>query len=339
MTMPNPDGTVPKPDDKEDTPAQEDASTPTPDEQEPLQTGPDDADAVKEETVEEEPAPDGEEAADEEGDETEDLTDDDLEAIAEVYGDRIIASKKLGDRIAKSVGDEVKRQVTEQTRSREQASQVDELVARGRNAAQGLYEYVDTAQKELAKANKGEDFSSDGLDKEKFVAHMRDFGSSIAADVARNFDQAVEAAWDEVFSEVLPAVAEEQAGEAVTLVETYQRMRADPRQAPQAESYFFKGMLKFVAERGVDYGRKDAIEKMGKAKPLRDKITNRNAAAAAKAKIESQKNPPRTPESKPTSIASAFSDEAYEKAKEAGDTELAQKIVNEQARRMVAGQQ
>ena len=323
-----------------DTPTQVEPAPTNTDEPEPLQPGTDNPpEEVKEEVPADDAAQTGDDKpGDEGGEESEDLSDEDLDAIAELYGERLLKSKTLDSRLSKLVGKEVERQVSERARAQETTAQVDTLVARGKTAAQSLYSVVDAAQKELAKAQKGEDFSADVLSPDKFVADMRDFGSAVAADVARTFDQAVEDAWDEVFSEVLPAVAEEQVGDAVALVETYQRMRADPRQAPQAEAYFFKGLLKFVAERGREFGEKDAIERMGKAKPLLEKISSRNAVAAAKAKIEGQKNPPATPKSKPTDIGAAISDEAYDKAKAEGNNALAQQIVDEMARRRARGQ-
>ncbi|KKL88870.1 hypothetical protein LCGC14_1920340, partial [marine sediment metagenome] len=89
----------------------------------------------------------------------------------------------------------------------------------------------------------------------------------------------------------------------------------------------------FVAKRGIDHGATQEGTRTASKKTVKENIARSNAVVAAKAKIEADKGPPRTPKSEPRQAVPEFSEEGYQKMKEAGDPVKTQEYVNRWATR------
>lgn len=317
-----------------DTTAQDDAQTPTSDDADVAseEQGTEQATSTEEEESPE-TAPGDEEGEGEEGADLrlDELSDEDLEALLAAYKDRFLKSKDLQSEIEKLVRRQVERQVSERTRGYEAETAEERLIEQGKQAARSVASLADLAQKELAKAAKGEDFNADLFKPEEMVRHLGEYGTAVQSIVNNQFDMAIQAAWESVFSdEGLPALSEEQAEELADVLETFNRMKGDPRQAPKSKDYFFSSLLQFVAARGAEFGAAQERDRAAKAKTVSEKIAGKNALAAAKAKLESARRPPSAPKSKPTPKSGDLM-EAYREAKKAGDKVRAQELVDEMA--------
>lgn len=311
-----------------DTTAQEDAPTPPP----PVEPEARLEVPGTEQEAETAPAPEEEPEKAEGADVTAELDEETLEAIAEVYRDRLLSSKALGDQVQQAVRKEVERQVTQTTRVQDAGSRSELLINQGKAAARAVAEIAESAQRELGKAAKGEDFKSELVKPEELVGHLGKYGTAVSAYVSDQFDVAVESAWDAVFSDDgLPPLSEEQAGELAGMIEIFHRMEGDPRQATQSKPYFFANLFRFIAARGLECGATQERTRSEKAKTIGEKIVDKNAIAAAKAKIEKERTPPTAPKSRPRAPTGGATDAAYQEAKKAGDHDRAQSIVDQMA--------
>src|SRR3990170_3134315 len=266
---------------------------------------------------------------------TDELDDETLSTLAEAYGDRLLATEQLREQVNRAVSKEVERQVRRTLREREVESQSGDLISVEQAAAQEINRIFSSARSELDKASKGEDFDAAVFNTESLAKHLGSYGSAAQSRAERQVDAAIEGAWDDVFSgDSLPVLSDDQAEELSGITETFNRMRGDPKQSERARSFLFSSLFKFVADRAIETGAVKERERVEKARSASEKIAGKNAIAAAKAKIEKERTPPATPKSSPTEPSVGnLSDEAYAKAKAAGDFAKAQAIVDARARR------
>lgn len=287
--------------------------------------------------AEPEAEPEEEEAAPEEepAEVPEDTTLDDetISALSDAYGDKLLQTKSIKDAVAAQVKQEVRRQVEDATRGADAQNEVTALIERAKQAVVGIAQAVGSAKTELEKAQRGEEFSTSTLEPEKLEAHLRDYGSAIVADAARTYDTAIERGFDEVFSEVLPQLTDEQAEELAGIAMTYERMKGDPRQSPKATDYFVNNLFRFVASRATEHGTQAERDRLAKSRTVREKIASKNAVTAAKADLAKEKVPPQAPASAPRE--GGYTQEDYDKAKDAGDYDRAQDIADAMSRRVL----
>lgn len=318
-----------------DTTAQDDALTATggdADKTPPDQDTEPIASTQEEEQSETAPDEEEEESAETVADKDE-LDDETIEAIIEAYRDKVLKSKRLQSDIDRIVRSQVDRQVSERIRTSETESESERLVNQGKAAAKNIADLADAAQRELEKATKGEDFDGSVFKPGELVRHLGEYGLAVQSYINSQVDTALQSAWDATFdeSEGLPPLSDEQADDLSGLVETFNRMKNDPRQSDKSRPYLLGSLFKFIASRGKEAGAAQERERSEKARSVRDKIAGKNAVAAAKAKLESSRRPPAAPASKPKPAGSGNLMDDYRAAKKAGDTAKAQSIVDQMA--------
>lgn len=244
-------------------------------------------------------APEGEDAAPD-GETTEDettgeykLTPEDLEELASAYREDITNTKAFKDEIARQVQEQVNRQVTEATRGRESSAQVQALVEQGKQAVTQIGQMAQAAKAELEKASREEEFSSTVFDPVAFDTNLRVYGQAIVADVAHNYDRAIEDGLFGVLQDKLPQLTEAETTELQQIVATAQRMEGDPNQAQKAKAYFVSGLMNFVAEKAMQAGALNERERGTKRTSVAEKVAKANATKSAAAKLAAQRgNPP-----------------------------------------------
>jgi len=327
--------TVETPDDTADldTPevTPEDSNTPksedTPTEDTPV--------ATEETEVSAEAAPD--EAPTDEPTENEeadtDLDDVTLEALVDAYGDRLRKTKGMDTSVKAEVKAEVARQVRDYQSTTDSQSQVDQLISQGQVASQKMTDLAKAAKDELGKASRSEDFNADVFDSQEYVKSLNDYGAATAMYERHVLETATQDGFDKVFGDVLPGLSDDQSEELNGIANTVNRMRGDPRQSARADTYWLSELLNFVAKRGIDHGATQEGTRTASKKTVKENIARSNAVVAAKAKIEADKGPPRTPKSEPRQAVPEFSEEGYQKMKEAGDPVKTQEYVNRWATR------
>ncbi len=326
--------TVETPDDAADldTPevTPEDSNTPeptdTPTEDTPVATEDTDVDA---EAASDE-APTDKPAEEEEADQ--DLDDATLEALVDAYGDRLRKTKGMNTSVKAEVKAEVARQVRDYRSTTDSQSQVDQLISQGQVASQTMTDLAKAARDELGKASRSEDFNADVFDSQEYEKSLNDYGAATAMYERHVLETATQDGFDKVFGDVLPGLSDDQSEELNGIANTVNRMRGDPRQSARADAYWLGELITFVAKRGMEHGATQEGTRVTSKKTVKESIARSNAVVAAKAKIEADKGPPRTPKSEPRQAVPEFSEEGYEKMEAAGDPVKTQEYVNRWAR-------
>ena len=111
-------------------------------------------------------------------------------------------------------------------------------------------------------------------------------------------------------------------------------MENDPVQAPSAAGFGIANFVKFLVTRAREAGAVDERERVTARTTVSKKIIESNATKAAAAKLAAQrgKTPPKAGKSVPSeSQSSEVSDDAYQRAKAAGNFAEADRIVNAMA--------
>ena len=282
----------------------------------------------------EEPAPDeGEEPASDE-DNLADLDDETLEALAEVYGDKFLGSKPLQERINKAIQQQVAKQTAERQRTYESQDEVGRIIDRGKQAVDGLTQLAQAAATELGKASRGEEFVAEAFEPGKFAGHLDSYGQAIVAEVSLRYDQALQDAIETSLADRLPELSENQTQEFLGIVYNVQRMENDPKQAPQAKSYFVTSMLNFLLDRSHEAGAVEERDRLSKKGTVAKKIADSNAVKAAQAKLAASKGnpPPKSPTSTPakrTATGGNYDSEVYRELKKAGKFDEADAYVSQ----------
>jgi hypothetical protein len=239
--------------------------------------------------------------------------------------------------IAATVKAEVARQVRDYQSTTDSQSQIDQLISQGQRASQKMRDMGKAAGEELAKAARNENSNPDVFNPQEFVESMEQYGSATALYERHILETAIQDGFDKVFGDVLSGLSDDQTEELTGITNTRDRMRGDQRQSARADAYWLSELLNFVARRGVEHGATQEGARMASKKTVKESIAKSNAVVAAKAKIEADKGPPRTPKSEPRQAVPEYSEEGYQKIKEAGDNTKTQEYVDRWASRRRAG--
>jgi hypothetical protein len=286
-------------------------------------------DAAPDEAPEDAPA-DEEEPSDE-------LDDETLEALAEAYDDRLRKTKTLSRSVTQQVKDEVGRQVREHQSVASTQTRADQFVNQGRSAAENIQRLANAARGELDKAGGDEPVNASVLDPKEMVASLEQYGSATAMYERHVLETATQDGFDHVFGEVLPELSDEHVEELQGITTTINRMRGDQQQYTRADSTWMTQLLDFVARRAMEHGAAEERSRLASRSAVKGKIADTNAVAAARAKIEAGKTPPRTPKSEPQSVVTDFSEDGYRTIKKDGTPEQIQDYVNRWATARTSG--
>lgn len=302
---------------------------------------------VDEESTDEtapETAPDADATADadepaKEEEESEDLDDDTLDAIAEAYGERLLKGKRLSTTVAKQVREEVSRQVREQQSATDSTSRIDQLISQGKTAAESMQRLAGAATEELKKAVDDEAYTPNAniFDPREFATSMEQYGAATAQYERHVLETATQEGFDSVFGEVLPELSDEQVDDLKTLASNTNRMRGDSRQYNKADGYWMSELIQFVAKRAMEHGAEGERTRLASRSVVKGKIAGTNAVKAARAKIEADKGPPRTPKSDPTPTITEFSEAGYREIKKTNDPVKIQDYTNRWAMSRTVG--
>jgi hypothetical protein len=265
------------------------------------------------------------------------LDDATLDALVDAYGERLRKTKGMETSIKTEVKAEVARQVQDYRSTTDSQSQIDQLINRGRSAAQHMHQLAEDAKTELGKASRNEEANPDVFNSQEFVSSLEQYGSATAMYERHVLETAAQDGFDKVFGDVLPGLSDEHAEELGTITNTVNRMRGDQNQFARADGYWMSELLNFVARRGMEHGAAQERTRVGSKKTVKESIARSNAVVAARAKIEADKGPPRAPKSEPRQAVPEFSEDGYQKMKEAGDDAKTQEYVNRWAARRGAG--
>lgn len=258
------------------------------------------------------------------------LDDATLEAIAEVYGDRLLASKKLGEANAKAIRDEVSKQVTSAKRSQEVDGENAGVIQRGRTAVESFATKTKAIQAEFAKASRGETFDAAIADGEDLGTYMKEFGSAVLAGTQAPYERAIQEGFNKLLVD-LPELSDPQATELQGITDTWRRMKNDPQQVGESQAFLVDKLYEFAIPLARAAGAQEERERSKKGKVVKERITSKNAVTAAKAEIEKHKAPPKSPGSAVQSKKGA-SIEEYERLVAAGDRDGAEAVLHEMER-------
>jgi hypothetical protein len=276
----------------------------------------------------EEAAPEAEDTESEESAEQEtDLSDDDIAAIIDVYGDRILTSGKLADANAKSIRDEVAKQVATANHTREVEGENAGVVEKGRTAVTAFTQAVENYRAEFKKAGAGESFNAAIADGDELGGLLKDFGSAVLAGTQGTYERAIQAGFNSVLSNDLPELSDKQAEELTGITDTWNRMKNDPQQANVAQAFLVSKLWEFATPLLKAAGAQEERSRAKKGQPLKERIAGTNAIAAAKAAIEKQKVPPKGSADAPRGRPGATIEE-YERLVGEGKFDKAQEVVN-----------
>jgi hypothetical protein len=272
---------------------------------------------------------DGDDADDEAESEsdTDELTDEVLDDFSHAYGDRIMGTKAMQERVSKLVQSEVSKQVTSKMRGQTATSEREALVNRGRAAVIELTTLGETAEAELAKASQGEKFQAQVFDKDKYNKNLQIFGEAIKEDTRSLFEAAIEDGVNEVLTGSLASFVDAKQSDLTEIVRTHEMMRA--AKDAQAEPKFMADMVQFIVDRATELGAQQERERSSKGKAVNKQIASSNAVKAATAKIQSRKSKPDTPKSKARKGKGGRGIAEYEEARDEGKIDLADEIFAE----------
>lgn len=289
-------------------------------------------DATEVDAADADTAPDADET--EEGaDEDEDLDDDTIAALVDAYGDRFTKTKAIQKQISRLVAEQVRNQVAEADRARTVASEADTLVAQGREAVTNIASIANAVQDALKDAAEGKEVAANVFDPNILSENIRRYAAAVGQNNARIYESAIDSGFRGLFDDVLPQLSAEQEVELTTIVNNANRMEQDPNQKASSRGYLMTNLFRFLASRAYEHGVNEERARTDKRKGLKDRVASSNAIAAAKAKLEKQTAPPKTPESAPKGSPGRYTIDDYEAAKKANDHTKAREISEEMIRR------
>lgn len=236
-------------------------------------------------------------------DEPVELDDDTVQILGKAYKEKLLEVPEIKEEIERIAQENVNQRLREQARLDEVKSDVDKTIERGKIAIQAVNGSLNNAREAIKAAIENNEPLSEkaleALNPELIAAGLRDYGQSIIAATELALDSSIEDSFDRVFSTTLPEMTEDQARQLATIVHTAERMKGDPRQANMARPFFFAGLLHFVATCGIQTGMAKAQQAAGEKSKAAERIAKSNAVKAAKAGLERNKLPPKTPASVP----------------------------------------
>ena len=265
------------------------------------------------------------------------LDDETLETISDAYLDRLLETKTFGKAYEERLNQEIERRSQDYEREQRASGESEAVLNRGKVALANLRNAFSAAKEQIDKAVEAEleDLDPSVVDQGSLLSNLREYGDAIELQVTGSFDRAIGKAFTDLLRTDLPQLTEDHANELAGILTKANSLSADPQ---KSRDFFFGNVLKFIAARSREYGAIDALRRLDSKKTLKDKIASQNAVAAAKAKIERTKNPP-----KPTSAVPAKSNldgislEDYRAAKKEKNFERAQEIADEWRRMRQTG--
>ena len=271
------------------------------------------------------------------------MDDDTIKAFSKAYKDRLLQSPAITAEIEARAHQEAERRAREQERTREADTVYTQIRQRGQQAVNSLATMaaqakleLDKASEELGKATREEAFTgtlnASVLDPNQFLQHIRTLGDAIEAETKAGYDSAIQDGCNAVLGAIGP-LSEDHAEELVGVFSTFNRMRGDPNQVRNAQTYLLQSLFHFVANRAAEYGAREKEATLTSKRSLKDKVTQANAVVVAKAELLKENLPPAAPKSTGGSTAYPISDEGYSRAQEDGRLDVAQAIVDEMAKR------
>ena len=229
----------------------------------------------------------------------------------------------------------MQRQADDYQRTQQESAEITTLLQQGEQAVRGMFDMLESAQSELGKAAREEDFTSDGiLDANAFGQHVQDYGRAVVAEVEGRYNRGIDRVVVDTLKQ-LPTLSDEQVAEIQIIVNNGTRMRNDPQQAQNAFYYVTSSLFGFLLNRVRDSAQTEERARTQARPAVVKKITDAVAAKAAAAKLAAQRGnePPKTPpDVKSEGVNEEISEERYDQLEKEGRHKEAQEIVNKMAR-------
>ena len=257
-----------------------------------------------------------------------------LGQIVQEFGDEILETDQLKDRINKLVRSEVEKQRLELQRARDAEVQVERMLQQARTSADRLAGMAQVAKAEIEKAARGEEVRADVFDPTWFAQELGQYGQAMQTEVKNYYDRSITSAFEDIPTSVMPVPSEEDMATLTNQIEVAHRMARDPNQYARAQRHFFSSLFNFIGEQARKAGAAEERERLGRQRTLQSKITNTNALKAAVARQARAKAPPEAPLGMPQTSAPvtiADMEARYEQLKKEGKTSEAQDMVNRMA--------
>lgn len=262
-----------------------------------------------------------------------DLDDETINALAEAYGDRLLGSEKIQERLRGIVQQQVQEQVRQRTRSLEGQDEVSQMITRGKTAVDSINQLAATARDELHKAASDQTFSAEVFKPEALMQHLSDYGQAIVAELGSRYDGAIQESLEQNLGR-LPALSDAQQQEFLQIVSQAQRMELDPRQAANSKAYFISAVTGFLVNRAYEAGAVAARDQLVKDTAAKRKLTEKAVVNKAAAQIAKTRGniPPKTPASAPAESRAPtgnYDSDYYRQLKKEGKHSEAQAYVNQ----------
>lgn len=326
----NPDG----------TPLQEQAKEPVNAKDEPAAEAEDD-DSDDEETT-------AVKSEDEEDDE-EGLTDEQLdryvEALLELNADKLAKNPRLRERIEQELRGQVEEDNAAKQRAATAVQERERLSRQGKEAVDAVFtlfknasDGLGKAQTELDKAYRGEEFDPKALadalkiDSKSLEQHLGLFAQAAVGDLRRGYDDAFAGGFNAALKTAGP-VTDEERKQIVNIVNTAQRIEGDEDQGAgrydKAKDHLYVKTFEMVAKRSFEAGRQAAIAEVKTRRDAKKTLLDESAVLAAEARVAAgrAKAPPAPIKPGAQADPTAPTMEAYRAAKAAGDSDLADRIL------------
>ena len=273
---------------------------------------------------------------------SDELDDETIAAIAELYPDKLLSTEKMKQQIDNAVREQVQRQAEEYQRTQQESAEVATLLQEGEQAVRGMFEMLETAQTELDKAGREEDFESDGiLDANAFGQHVQSYGRAVVAEVEGRYNRGIDRVVVDTLKQ-LPTLSDEQVAAVQTIVNNGTRMRNDPNQSQNAFYYVTSSLFSFLLDRVRDSAQTEERARVQTRPAVVKKIADAVAAKAAAAKLAAQRGkelPTTPPDVKTEATNDEVSEARYDQLVAEGRTAEAQDVVNKMARGVAVSRQ
>lgn len=288
---------------------------------------------------------DGSEAgdADEDSDDDgEEISDERLtqivEAALELNPNLVKGNPKIREQLAAEIREEIRGEFEQKQAAATAGQEREHLIQQGREAVNRLTSLMKNVRDEFAKAKAGEDINESIIaDSDRTLAEVLGaFGQAAVVDLRRSYDDSFAAGFTAA-AKVGGPLTDEEKGEIVAIVNSANRIEADDKQGDgrfdAAKKHLFERTWEFVAKRADAAGYARAVAEAKAKRDARKGILDADAVIAATAKeaARRQKLPaaPTAPGVKSTVSQPTLA--AYQAAKQAGDFELADRILAERA--------
>lgn len=254
--------------------------------------------------------PKGDSTDEPKGDEPTALSPELIEKLGEAYSKELVETPGVKQTVAEMVEAEVARQTQEANRNREVTATSAKAIEDGRQAILDLTGQAASARDNLKKAAEGKEFDPNALDAQEFATNIKLFSTAVVADFQRQYNQAVEEGFQDVFQEVLPKMSDEHVKELDEIVKTHAESQRDSSTINQGRTEFIRNLFEFVSKRGMEHGSTKTTEAISAQQTVAGQVADSNAIRVAKAEIEKQKGPPAVEPGSET-VAEAVGLEAY----------------------------